>query len=319
MFKLTLTIFFALFLFQAEAQLPSISDWFLSSGDWDKDPQLYVREFGTGRDTVIILHGGWGAEHGELLTACAGLTKEFHFVTYDQRGSLRSPFPDGAISYDAHIEDVERLRKALRLNKIKLVGHSMGGLLAAAYASRYPQHIRSLVLLAPADLKNPLPAEELALKQEQSKKLDEFFNRPEVQRELERYKLQRPNEELSSIERTSKFRINVFGRRMLYDVSNWSKIMGGGALYKGNVYELTEKTYPKEGWDYVAVLEKQSFPVSIITGDHDFIDFGNSVAKKWVAGRKQFTFTPIKNAGHLLWVDQPDALTKELRTQLNRK
>jgi hypothetical protein len=45
------------------APLPQMADWFLSTGDWQNDPQLYVREFGRGSERVVMLHGGWGAEH----------------------------------------------------------------------------------------------------------------------------------------------------------------------------------------------------------------------------------------------------------------
>jgi hypothetical protein len=38
---------------------------------------------------------------------------------------------------------------------------------------------------------------------------------------------------------------------MFYDVSKCNEFPGGRALYKGNVNELTEKTYPKQGWDYI--------------------------------------------------------------------
>ena len=46
-------------------------------------------EFGTGKDTVLVLHGGFGAEHSYMLTALRPLEKQYHFVLYDQRGSLR--------------------------------------------------------------------------------------------------------------------------------------------------------------------------------------------------------------------------------------
>src|SRR5687767_4490599 len=68
------------------ARAPFIKDWFLSTGNWDKDPQLYVYEFGTGRDTVVMLHGGWGGEHSGLVEAVHDLKEQFHFIFYDQRG-----------------------------------------------------------------------------------------------------------------------------------------------------------------------------------------------------------------------------------------
>jgi hypothetical protein len=69
--------------------LPRMQDWFLSTGDWHKDPQLCVREFGYGSETIVMLHGGWGAEHSGLVEAVKDLEQYYRFVFYDQRGSLR--------------------------------------------------------------------------------------------------------------------------------------------------------------------------------------------------------------------------------------
>jgi pimeloyl-ACP methyl ester carboxylesterase len=84
------------------------------------------------------------------------------------------------------------------------------------------------------------------------------------------------------------------------------------------VFGLTERTYPTDGWDFITALSNQSFAVNIITGDHDFIDFGNTLTATWVKNKKGLTFTPIRNAGHLLWIDQPEAFTKELAHKLGR-
>src|SRR3990170_2076324 len=134
-------------------QLPGLKDWFLSTGNWEKDPQLYVLEFGNGSDTIIMLHGGWGGEHSGLINAVKDLKDQYHFILYDQRGGLRSPCPDSLVTFNNHIEDVELLRKELKLDKLTIVGHSMGAVLASAYAAKYPQRIKQLILLAPARLK----------------------------------------------------------------------------------------------------------------------------------------------------------------------
>ncbi len=171
--------------------LVPVKDWFLSTGDWQNDPQIYVCEFGSGADTVVMLHGGWGGDYTGLLTAVANLGDQFHFIFYDQRGSLHSPFPDSLISFENHIEDLERLRKELRISKLNLVGHSMGAVLASAYATKYPAHIRRLVLLAPAGLKYPVPPDELAILRSSEPQFHSFLGRPAVSELLAKYNLNR--------------------------------------------------------------------------------------------------------------------------------
>jgi pimeloyl-ACP methyl ester carboxylesterase len=214
-------------------QAPFIKDWFLSTGDWEKDPQLYVYEFGTGRDTVIMLHGGWGGEHSGLVDAVRDLKERYHFIFYDQRGSLRSPFPDSLVTFANHINDLELLRKEMKLEKMTIVGHSMGSVLASAYAARYPHRIRQLILLAPARLKFPIPQEDDRLLQQVAKAKNDFINRQETNEELQRYHLNRQSPALSSREETMKYRINM-SKLMLYDVSKWTFMNDGRAMFKAH-------------------------------------------------------------------------------------
>ncbi len=305
---------------QAKAQKKSgekiIDQWFLSTGDWEKDPQIYVKEIGTGTEPVIMLHGGWGAEHSGLTKAITGLQNEYRFIFYEQRGSLRSPFPDSLISFDKHINDLELLRKELKLEKIIIVGHSMGAVLASAYASKYPNHIKKLVLISPAHLKEPFPEEDKEIQHQQFIASKKFQNRVEISQELEKYKLNRADSLLNSRERTIKSRIN-FGKLMLYDISKWTELDNGKALYKGEVYDLTAKTYPEKGWDYFEEFKKQTYDVSIIIGDHDWLDFGNGLYEKWTKVVPRIKMTSIRNAGHMPWIDQPKEMTKALRMNLN--
>jgi pimeloyl-ACP methyl ester carboxylesterase len=48
------------------------------------------------------------------------------------------------------VESFEAWRKVMGIESMVLAGHSMGGLLAVAYAERYPQHVHHLVLISPA-------------------------------------------------------------------------------------------------------------------------------------------------------------------------
>lgn len=295
----------------AQETLPELKDWFLTTGTWNEDPELYVYELGTGPDTVVMLHGGWGGDHVPLITAVKDVLDKYHFIFYDQRGSLRSPAPDSLITYENHIEDLELLRKELGISKLKIVAHSMGAVLGAAYASKYPKYVDKLVVISPAQMKNPISEEDLAILEKSQKKFEPFLNRPEVQKELNTYSLSRDTPPLSSKEESSKFRI-YFAARMLYDVRNWKHLGGGRALYKGHVFSLTANSYPKDGWDFPAFFQKSNMPVRIIMGDHDFLDFGAAFNTKWSHETPSSKLFKIKDAGHFIWIDQPDLFTEAL-------
>ncbi len=112
--------------------------------------KLYYRIFGEPGEagTVLCLHGGPGAPHG-YLAPLVDLTRfGYRVVLFDQLGVGRSDLPsDPALFTLAHnVEEVEEIRRSLELGRVHLMGSSYGGLLALAYAVKYQQHLRSLVI-----------------------------------------------------------------------------------------------------------------------------------------------------------------------------
>jgi pimeloyl-ACP methyl ester carboxylesterase len=77
------------------------------------------------------------------------LAKTRKVVLYDQRGVGRSsPLAKGqSCTLRDQIEDLEAVRAQIGAEKIDLLGHSWGGILVMAYAARYPQHIRRLLMV----------------------------------------------------------------------------------------------------------------------------------------------------------------------------
>lgn len=85
---------------------------------------------------------------------------------------------------------------------------------------------------------------------------------------------------------------------------------------KGHVFNLTASTYPEAGWDYIKEFKDRTYPVGIIVGDHDFLDFGHQKIERWVGQIPRIKLRVIKNAGHILWLDQPQTFAQALREQL---
>ena len=129
----------------ATAQLQHAQpEWYLPVGDGCK---LFVQEFGQGPETIVMLHGGWGAEHSYLLDSMKGFDEHYHLVFYDQRGSRLSPCPADKISVQAHVDDLEKLRIALGFDRLNLVAHSMGTFLAMDFLQQHPDRVKGLVLM----------------------------------------------------------------------------------------------------------------------------------------------------------------------------
>jgi proline iminopeptidase len=108
---------------------------------------IYYKSFGSG-PPLLILHGGPGGSHDGFLPHLVPLARRNRLVFIDERGGGKSPKLENPAEYtvDNMVEDVEAVRKALRLGKINLLGHSCGGVLAQAYALKYQKNLSHLVL-----------------------------------------------------------------------------------------------------------------------------------------------------------------------------
>ena len=108
---------------------------------------IYYEAFGKG-EPLVILHGGPGASHDYFLPYLLPLARTNRLIFIDERGSGRSQKAEKASDYTVEnmVEDVEAIRKELKLGKISLLGHSCGGVLAEAYALKYQENLTHLIL-----------------------------------------------------------------------------------------------------------------------------------------------------------------------------
>lgn len=115
--------------------------------------QLHYWTVGSGA-TVVLLHDGPGLGSGYLLGGLAmpGFPPEgFRWVAYDQRGSGRSTGAEdpAKLTMARFVEDLEAVRAASGQDRVALLGHGFGGLLALHYAVRHPDRVAALILLDP--------------------------------------------------------------------------------------------------------------------------------------------------------------------------
>ncbi len=110
------------------------------------DIQVACTVVGDGTPLVVV-HGavGLGATYMRSLDRWAD---GFQLFYYDQRGSGDTPLGDAAkVSFTGAIDDLDGLRAALGVDRVNLVGHSAGAILAALYAGTHPESTSSVVLL----------------------------------------------------------------------------------------------------------------------------------------------------------------------------
>jgi pimeloyl-ACP methyl ester carboxylesterase len=96
-------------------------------------------------DPVVLLHGYAETSH-MWLPLIARLAEKHTVIAPDLRGFGDSSAPPDGYTKAAMAQDVHALVKSLKYDRIRLVGHDIGLMVAYAYAAQYPGEIDRLVL-----------------------------------------------------------------------------------------------------------------------------------------------------------------------------
>ena len=98
---------------------------------------------------LFLIHG-IGAARDAWRFMIPKLSDHFTVVSYDLRGHGTSPKSSYKFNLNDLVHDLENLRERLGFKKAFFVGHSLGGMIAPAYALKYPEHVKALGLLSTA-------------------------------------------------------------------------------------------------------------------------------------------------------------------------
>ena len=111
------------------------------------DLALHYLEWGAATaPPIVCVHGYTGS--ADAFNALARRLKDrFHIIAPDVRGHGESAWsPTGAYQYADQAGDLAAFVDRLGLDRFVLVGTSMGGIIAMAYAVAHPQRLRGLVI-----------------------------------------------------------------------------------------------------------------------------------------------------------------------------
>ncbi len=290
--------------------------------DWAVEPGIRLHHFssGDGRN-VLVVHGGPGLPTREPWPGLELLKDNFRFHYYDQRGCGGSTRPfdrfesggfsnvntlERTLGLGAQIADIERIRRILGDEKLVLIGHSFGGLIAALYAAEFPERVGALVLIAPATLL-VMPAEG-----------GDMF-------ETIRSKLPP-----SAIAGYDAWRRDYFDFRGVFSKSE--KQLAAEHLRFADFYKMAGAADMKEmgnpedagGWmvramyfsmgrrhDYRSAMRAVKAPVLVLHGDRDLQS--ESATRAYVETLPNARFEVIKGSGHFPHIEMPETFAATLR------
>ena len=270
---------------------------------------IYYKALGKGQP-LVVLHGGPGASHDYLLPYLLPLIRRNRVIFIDERGSGRSQQLENPSAYTVEnmAEDLESVRQGLNLGKISLLGHSYGGVLAQAYALKYPDNLTHLILCSTFS---------------STKRMNEVFKKlkktmaPELRTRIEKIE-----------------KVGLFGHGKEYQknryIPEYMKAAWGEGYFPYLYQNRPDPNFDPErngmmAWDlyremwgsngefiidgnlisveYTERLSSIKVPTLITVGDHDQCDpaLSQEMHKK-IAGS---TLVILPKSGHMTFVDQP--------------
>lgn len=267
--------------------------------------ELYVKVIGRG-EPIIFLHGGPGLGFDYFLPQMENLKKDYKLIFFDQRISGRSSAdvsPD-SINLDLFISDIEAIRNYFEQDKVNILAHSWGNLLAVEYALNFPESIDKLIL------SNPVPF---------SKEFDEALGELQIEKMSPSFLEARQNmllseefknRELSAYENLFKLSFSL----SFFDKINMKELNFN--LFDG-FFERNEKMQyftGLEDFNYYKELGAIKTPTLVIRGLYDLAVL--EADQKIVDSLANARLVEMNFSGHFPFVEQPEEYLWEIRNFL---
>lgn len=269
------------------------------------DYPVEVTELNPDGSRLIVLLHGFGASTFSWRTVTGQLATLGHVIAYDRPGFGFTPLVDRTTGIDPYslAGQVELLRRVIEVESkgrpVFVVGHSAGGLVAAAFALKYPDALAGLILDSPAIWRNaPVPASVAKL-------------------------LRSPRVEAFGDSMLKSF--DKAGTKMLadsfFDAHNLTPF-----VMEGYRAPMEQPTWRTSLWRFMTADQTNDVrenlgnfkpPVFIITGDSDKIVKVEDTFKvtERIPGHKIYL---VPNAGHLAHEERPDDWTRVVRNFIER-
>ena len=277
---------------------------FAQDGSFTRDGvQLFYRTSGSGTP-VIFLSGGPGFTVDYMVPVGDFVPASFQRVFYEQRGTGRSKVatmtPEN-MTIRHVVADLEALRVHLKQERLFLVGHSWGGMLAMAYAAAHPDRIDRMILIGPGG-----PTLEFT----------QWFNdnihmrlRPE-DIEAERYWNEAPKRGVdgnkAALEQVRAITPGYFFERAK-GLAFASQLPDGTLTLQVNTLLFTDMA---KGYDSRPGLRQLDRPVLIVQGHQDPV--GDKTAEDIHAAIKSSELVYLNQCGHFPWLEQPEAFLRTM-------
>ena len=294
----------------------------------EKDIKLYHYSDGVGKN-VLVIHGGPGYPINDPLPGSKLLTDNYRFIYYHQRGCGKSTRPisrfsssnyyhnmttlDKTLGIGAQVADIERIRRIIREEKLVVFGHSFGAFLASMYAAEFPENVKAMILVSPANVL-VMPAEDgdlfevikHRLPQNRQKEYAEFL---EKYFDFGRIFSKTETDLVSLNTQFAKYYAAAY-ETLNTSIPTREQLAGAGGWMVQAMYFSMGKRH-----DYRSALKNVEAPVLVIHGENDLQP--EKASRIYADCFPNSRVCVIKNAGHFSFSEQPEEFSAVIAKFLN--
>jgi proline iminopeptidase len=279
---------------KGERSLPIGDDQF----DTRDGLSLWYRISGKGR-ALLVPTPGWGASVDMYMKSLIPLEKEFTVIYFDTRGAGRSDAPasESGFAFRHFLDDLETLRRHLRLDRWLIFAHSDASLQAMAYAIEYRRFCRGIFIVAGTlNVKDKELEADAEARTEKLKGKSWFAD------------AEKANKKCENPKSDTEFRQNFIGNGLPMYFASKRAADQARHYFSASTYRVIGNTYDNDGnapHFPPPKLAKIQVPTAVFEGDSDVITTPLEASRlhSGIANSKLFM---IKNAGHFPWLQQPD-------------
>jgi len=283
----------------ASLQLQGQKDGFAESNG----VKIYYRTFGTGIP-VLIINGGPGLNSDGFVDLAKSLSSHNKTIIYDQRGTGRSAMQKintSTITMQLMIDDMEYLRKQLKIERWIILGHSFGGMLASYYATIHPDRIISMILSSSGGI-------DLELLSYVSKNINAKLTPQQL--DSSNYWSQKiANGDTSYLARWQ--RAKALANAYVYD-KKYAPAIAERLIHSNlHINDLVWRDMQKINFNCASKLLNFTSPVLIIQGKQDIIEERTSQKANKILKNSRLVI--LDHCVHYGWLDTRDAYLSEVK------